>query len=76
MPVIIVILIVLAVLWLFGWVDEEPVDQLPEARERVIAQVLLHEARRKRELAELERIINERADQRLHELTREKWPEP
>src|SRR5207248_543831 len=37
----------------------------PDSRERVLAQVLLHQARRSRQLAELERYLSERAEQRL-----------
>lgn len=51
--------------WLGNQADVKPV---PQTREVVIAKVLLHQARRDRQLAELERHLRDRSNERLRRL--------
>ncbi|HVE45136.1 MAG TPA: hypothetical protein VNA57_00110 [Acidimicrobiales bacterium] len=78
MNTVLFFLLVAGVFWFVFWCSgarpgghEVP----PDTRERVLAQVLLHQARRSRQLAEFERAITEGAERRLAELERD-WPAP
>lgn len=68
-------LLIVAAFWLmFGWSGPKP-HVPPITREHVLAKVMLHQTRRRRELAELERSISDSADQRLADLYRDDWLE-
>ena len=63
--------------WLQSWSSaaiKKPLPKAPPAsREQVLAKVMLHRNRRRRQLAELERYVSEQAEERLHRLDAEDW---
>lgn len=66
---------IVATLWFQdNWADVTGTEQTPDTRERVVARVLLHQARRSRQLAELEKDLEERSAQRLRRLE-DNWPD-
>lgn len=71
-----VLLLIMGAFWIvFGWTGPTPQAPPPVTREQVVAKVMLHETRGRRELDELIRDINDSADQRLSELHRDDWLE-
>jgi len=57
---------------LLAWLGKQAeVKPVPQSRELAIAEVLLHRARRDRQLAELERHLRDRSNERLRRLTDE-----
>lgn len=77
MNTILHVVVVVIIFWLV-FVRSGPTSPpaAPDTRELVMARVLLHLTRRRRQLAELERVIKESARRRLSELEHEDWGRP
>lgn len=71
-----VLLLILGAFWLLSVWDGPTPEPPPITREHVVAKVMLHRNRRRRELAELKHDINDSADRRLADLYWDDWLEP